>query len=74
MNNINSLDNNLLYIILEFLDEYNVNIIYNIKSYNTTIYNLILIEYINKQIKEDFLKQGWINKYTFDVIKELSSY
>ena len=68
------IDNNILFIILEYIDEYQVNTIYKIQPDKITINDIINISNNNNKIKDELIKQEWINKYTFEVIKELSFY
>lgn len=67
------MDSYILFNILEYADQYNVNNLFEIKPDNTNINDIIDIILQNKIIHDQILQDEWKEKYTFDVVHELIS-
>lgn len=65
------MDSYILYNILEFIDNYQVNDIFDIKAYETNINDIIDIELNNQIIKEEKLKEEWKDVFTNNVINNI---
>ena len=62
------MDSVILFEILEYLDDNNINKLFQIQPYQTNIQDIIDIIYNNKYITEAKEKQKWKNIYTFNVL------
>lgn len=62
------MDSVILFEILEYLDDNNINKLFQIQPYQTNIQDIIDIIYNNKYITEAKEKQKWQNIYTFDIL------
>jgi hypothetical protein len=62
------MDSVILFEILEYLDDNNINKLFQIQPYQTNIQDIIDIIYNNKYITEAKEKQKWKNIYTFDIL------
>lgn len=65
------MDSYIIYNILEFIDYYQVNKVFEIKPQETNIYDLIDIEYNNQIIKEEKLKEKWKEIFTNNIINNM---
>jgi hypothetical protein len=64
------MDSVLLFQILEYLDEYDINSIFNIYPYQTNIQDLIDIIYNTKYIKERKELLKWKKIFTYEILYE----
>ena len=64
------MDSILLFQILEYLDEYDINSIFNIHPYQTNIQDLIDIIYNTKYIKERKELLKWKKIFTYEILYE----
>lgn len=62
------MDSVILFEILEYVDDNNINNLFQIQPYQTNIQDIIDIIYNNKYINESKEKQKWKNIYIFDII------
>lgn len=65
------MDSYIIYNILEFIDNYQVNKVFEIKPQETNINDLIDIEYNNQIIKEEKLKEEWKDIFTNNIINHI---
>lgn len=65
------MDSYIIYNILEFIDNYQVNKVFEIKPQETNINDLIDIEYNNQIIKEEKLKEKWKDIFTNNIINHM---
>lgn len=66
------MDSVLLFLILEYIDEYQINKFLNIKPYNTNLKDIIDINIDNNYIRKQHIKEQWKTIYSTKIIHELN--